>query len=122
MRRPLPRRLLRPMMAVARREVPSGSDWEYEVKWDGYRTIAVKENDLVRLISRNGTDLTSAYPGVAAAVRGVRASDAIIDGEVVALMPDGRPSFQALQHRTAAPGAIVYYAFDLLALEHRDLT
>ena len=96
-----------------------GAAWTYEVKWDGYRVLALKDGDRVRLLSRNLKDLTAAYPSVAKAVSRVRAATAIVDGELVALDEHGRPAFQALHHQTAGrtPGAIVYYAFDLL---HRD--
>jgi DNA ligase D-like protein (predicted ligase) len=82
----------------------------------------VKNGGRIQIRSRNDKDLTSAYPGVAAAGMRVRADRAVIDGELVAIDRDGRPSFQALQHR--GPGAthqVVFYAFDLLHLEGEDL-
>jgi DNA ligase D-like protein (predicted ligase) len=103
--------------------LPEGSDWMYEVKLDGYRALLLKNGDQVQIRSRNEKDLTRVYPSVTAAGLRLRADQAILDGEIVAVDASGRPSFQALQHRTAHPGhAIVFYAFDLLHLAGEDLT
>jgi bifunctional non-homologous end joining protein LigD len=110
-----------PMMAVPSTTLPVGADWTYEVKWDGYRALAVKRGQKLALQSRNLKDFTAAYPSVIQELRTIRAGDAIIDGEIVALDSSGRPSFQALQHRFNAY-TIVFYAFDLLHLDGRDLT
>jgi len=107
------------MLASSARVLPRGDDWTYEVKWDGYRTLALKDGSRVKLLSRNLKDLTAAYPSVASAVSHVHASSALLDGEIVALDENGRPSFQSLHHQS--PGALVYYAFDLLHLDGRDL-
>lgn len=109
------------MMAVARKELPSGPEWSYEVKWDGYRAQAVKDGPRVTLASRNLKDITAAFHGVANAVSKVRAESALIDGEIVALDAEGRPSFQALHHWATAGLSLVFYAFDLLHLDGRDL-
>jgi DNA ligase D-like protein (predicted ligase) len=112
-----------PMAAQNVTELPEGPGWEYEVKFDGYRAILLKDGQRVEIRSRNNKDLTRTYPSVHAAGRKLNARSAILDGEVVALDSSGRPSFQALQHRTAHPRhAIVYYAFDLLHLDGADLT
>ena len=112
-----------PMAAQNVTELPEGPGWEYEVKFDGYRAILLKDGERVEIRSRNNKDLTRTYPSVHAAGRKLNARSAILDGEVVALDSSGRPSFQALQHRTAHPWhAIVYYAFDLLHLDGADLT
>jgi bifunctional non-homologous end joining protein LigD len=103
--------------------LPEGDDWLYEVKFDGYRALIVKNGDRIEIRSRNDKDLTAAYPGLVAAARKLRARQATVDGEVVAVDGNGRPSFQALQHRGAHAGyVIVFYAFDLLHLDGRDLT
>jgi bifunctional non-homologous end joining protein LigD len=101
--------------------LPEGDDWSYEVKWDGYRAQAVKRGGTVVLASRNLKNITRQFPTVVAAVAGVHAKDAVLDGEVVALEPEGRPSFQALHHAQTEGVSIVYYAFDLLHLNGRDL-
>jgi DNA ligase D-like protein (predicted ligase) len=111
------------MAARTVRTLPEGDEWTYEVKLDGYRALLMKDGAGVRILSRNRKDMTHAYPSVATAGRRLQATQAIVDGEIVAVDADGRPSFQALQHRGAHPRhAIVFYAFDLLHLNGRDLT
>lgn len=113
---------IEPMMARAVAELPQGDDWVYEVKWDGYRALALKHGDSVRLLSRKGNDLAKDFPGVVAAVRGVDADTAVLDGEIVALDAKGRPQFQLLQNRASVgKGRIVYYAYDLLRLDAENL-
>jgi DNA ligase D-like protein (predicted ligase) len=112
----------RPMLARSAAILPTGADWSYEVKWDGYRVIAVKDGARVRLLSRNAKDLTRDYPRVTAAIAQLRPAHVVLDGELVALTSDGRPSFQALQHRATSDLALVYYAFDLLELNHESWT
>jgi bifunctional non-homologous end joining protein LigD len=107
------------MMALAATRLPAGEWWTYEVKWDGYRTIAIKEGARVRLYSRNVKDVTAHYPSIARAVAAARPHTLVLDGELVALDDSGRPSFQALHHQS--PAALVYYVFDLLHLDDRDL-
>ncbi len=114
-------RPFRPMLATLGEQLPEGDDWSYEVKWDGYRALALKEGPRVRLSSRNVKDLTREYPMVTATVATVRAKSLIVDGEIVAVDEGGRPTFQALHHHTTAGIHIVYYAFDLLHLDGRDL-
>jgi bifunctional non-homologous end joining protein LigD len=71
--------------------------------------------------SRNNNDLTRTYSGVATAELRLDVESAVLDGEIVAVGPDGRPSFQALQHRGAPRDhTIVFYAFDLLHLNAQD--
>jgi DNA ligase D-like protein (predicted ligase) len=119
---PLPR-FVPPMAAQTTTELPEGPDWFYEVKFDGYRALLMKAGDKVAIRSRNNKDLTMAYPSVVAAGRKLQADSLVLDGEVVAIDASGRPSFQALQHRSAHPRhTIVYYAFDLLHLHGEDLT
>ena len=108
------------MMATPAAALPVGDDWSYEVKWDGYRTLAVKDGPRVRLFSRNLKDVTGAYPSVVRTLQELKAPAAIVDGELVAIDEKGRPSFQALHHQAAH--VVVYYAFDLLLIGQRDLT
>jgi bifunctional non-homologous end joining protein LigD len=112
------------MKATAATQLPEGGEWIYEVKWDGYRVLALKYSDNVRLLSLKERNLTTDFPSVAQAVRGVNADTALIDGEVVAVDSKGCPSFQALQNRaTSGRGwQILYYAFDLLNLDGNDWT
>jgi DNA ligase D-like protein (predicted ligase) len=103
--------------------LPEGDKWIYEVKFDGYRALLMKHGEQVRLRSRNDKDLTRAYPSIGAAALRLNADSVVLDGEVVAVDAKGHPSFQALQHRAAHPGyAVVFYAFDVIHLDGRDLT
>lgn len=110
------------MMAISAAALPAGPEWSYEVKWDGYRAQAVKNAGAVSLASRNLKNITGQFADVARAAALVRAKSAVLDGEIVALDADGRPSFQALHHAATEGLSIVYYAFDLLHLNGRDLT
>ena len=110
------------MMAVSAAKLPVGPEWSYEVKWDGYRAQAVKDGAVVSLASRNLKNITRQYPAIAEGAARLRAKSAVLDGEIVALDAQGRPSFQALHHWTLDGLSIVYYAFDLLHLNGRDLT
>jgi bifunctional non-homologous end joining protein LigD len=111
-----------PLAAVAVKQLPEGDEWLYEVKFDGYRALIIKDGSHVELQSRNHKDLTSMYPGIAEAAVRLRADQAVVDGEIVALDDSGRPAFQALQHRSSHPQHhIVFYAFDLLHVDGRDV-
>src|SRR5439155_26199461 len=90
----------------------------------GYRLLALKHGNNVRLLSLKERDLTTDFPAVAQAVRGIKANSALLDGEVVAVDSKGCPSFQALQNRstTGREWQIFYYAFDLLNLNGDDWT
>jgi bifunctional non-homologous end joining protein LigD len=110
-----------PMAALLVDKLPSGDEWLYEAKFDGYRALAFKDGRAVTILSRKGNDLTRDYPQVAAAVGALAATRAVIDGEIVAFDAQGRPSFQQLQHRTAKGTAIRFFAFDLLRLNGSNL-
>ena len=114
---------IKPMAAQVVERLPEGPEWIYELKFDGYRALLLKNGPSVRILSRNEKDLTASYPAIRAAGRTLRAESAVVDGELVAVDASGRPSFQALQHRSAYPShAILFYAFDLLHLDGRRLT
>jgi bifunctional non-homologous end joining protein LigD len=107
------------MLATSAAKLPAGDGWTYEVKWDGYRTLAAKNGSRVTLWSRNLKDATMQYASVARAISKLRGDALLIDGEIVALDQQGRPSFQALHHQAAH--TLAYYAFDLLHASGRDL-
>ncbi len=110
-------------MAKLTDKLPEGEQWTYEVKWDGYRALLLKDHGHVQLLSRNDNNLTATYPTINAAALKLNADTALLDGEIVALDSKGKPSFQALQHRSAHRNyAIVFYAFDLLHLDGVGLT
>ena len=111
-------RFIPPMKALSVDTVPDGR-WRLEVKLDGFRAVAVIDRGEVELWSRNFKSLTADYPEAVAALKKLRCTSAVIDGEIVALDAEGRSRFQLLQGR-GLPGprpTIVYYVFDLL---HRD--
>jgi DNA ligase D-like protein (predicted ligase) len=109
------------MTAKVVQALPEGPEWLYEVKLDGYRALLQKDGGHVRIRSRNQKALS--YPEVEAAAGRLKAESVVLDGEIVAVDGQGHPSFQALQHRKAHPGhVIVFYAFDVLHLDGRDLT
>lgn len=96
---------------------PEGPEWFHEQKFDGYRIVADRVGDRVRLLSRRFKDWTVEFPSVARAVGELPADRIVLDGEVAVLMPDGRTSFQGLQNAFGGAGAnLVYFVFDLLAL------
>jgi bifunctional non-homologous end joining protein LigD len=111
------------MAALNSAKLPEGSQWIYELKFDGYRALALKHGNSVRLVSRRGNELTRDYADVVTAVQGIKSKTALLDGEIVALDEQGRPSFQMLQHRASLGKnrRVVYYAFDLLNLNGRDV-
>jgi bifunctional non-homologous end joining protein LigD len=106
--------------AVAAPPADNGA-WLYEVKFDGFRVLAVKNGKSVELWSRNEKPLHERFPGVVAAVQKLSAKSCIIDGEVCALNAEGESSFQLLQNSGAAPTPVVYYVFDVLFEGGRDL-
>jgi bifunctional non-homologous end joining protein LigD len=123
---------LEPMLATLSNTLPSGSDWLYEVKWDGYRALCFLQDGKVHMSSRRGNPMETQFAEVAKAItESVKAESAILDGEVVALDENGVPSFQLMQNytgfrRSAAlkgekPMALNFFAFDLIYLDGYDL-
>ncbi|MBC8034180.1 MAG: DNA ligase D [Chitinophagaceae bacterium] len=97
-------------------------DWIFEIKWDGYRAIAEIADKSIRLYSRNGNSFADTYPLVTKALEAIE-YDAVLDGEIVVLDDEGNPSFQLLQHYGEDPEhPMMYYVFDLLALNGQDTT
>ena len=93
--------------------LPSGEKWTFEIKFDGYRCIAVKQGKEVTLFSRHKKVLNSRFPGVVEALSSL-GGDFVLDGELVALDSRGRPSFQILQNNMSRDLPLYLYAFDLL--------
>jgi bifunctional non-homologous end joining protein LigD len=113
-----------PQLATLVSQPPSGDRWVHEIKYDGYRIGCLIDKKGVRLISRNGKDWTHVFPSIAEAARKLRTRDAILDGEVAMLTPEGRTSFAALQQAaagTASHSPLVYFVFDLLRLDGERL-
>ena len=104
---------------------PAGDEWLHEIKYDGYRIGCLIDNGRVRLLTRNGQNYTAALPEVVAAAKTLGVSDALLDGEVVVLKPDGHASFTMLQQALSGTGpraTLIYIVFDLLRLEGVSLT
>jgi len=130
-RKPMPS-AIHPMLATAIDKPFDDPNWLFEIKWDGYRAIAFIDDGRVRLVSRNQNDLSAQFPELATLPQFVKARRAILDGEIVALDDQGRPSFSLMQQRTGfRPGKsrlprhegvpVLYYAFDLLYIDDFDL-
>lgn len=113
-------RFIEPMLALAAPQLPEGPEWEYELKLDGYRALAIKSDGLIQLRSRRNNDFSGRYPAVARALAAVP-DETVLDGEIVALDGEGRPSFNTLQNFGSVKLPVFYYAFDVPILGGRDL-
>lgn len=101
--------------------LPTGDKWLYEVKWDGYRTLAIRDGKTTLLYSDRGNSHTEKFPGIVLALGQLTSRRFVLDGEVVALDEKGVPDFQQLQNWKTTGQPIVYYVFDLLHLDGDDL-
>lgn len=113
-----------PMKALLVDTLPRGEEWLCELKFDGVRALAVKTPAGVRLLSRANRELTAEYGELAAELQKLPVREAVLDGEIVAVDAEGRPSFQLLQGYRMTPQKppLLYYVFDALNLEGKDLT
>ena len=121
------------VMLAETAETPFTDDgWVFELKLDGYRILASRDGDDVRLTTRNGREAAPSFPEVAEALAGLPYRRFVLDGEVIAADAEGRPNFQRLQQRArflrpleirraATENPVTYSAFDLLAFENWDL-
>jgi len=119
---PMPARI-DPMLATLASKPFSDPRWLFEIKWDGYRVQALVRDKQVKILTRNMHDAETYFPRLLTPPSWISASEAIVDGEVVALDDLGRPDFGLLQERLGQKGApgLVYQAFDLLYLDGRSL-
>ena len=113
-------RFVEPMKCKAVTALPPDDQWTFEMKFDGYRCVAVKDEGGVTLFSRNEKTLNARFPNVVDALDTIP-GEFVLDGEIVALDDDGRPSFQLLQNNLTRPLEVFFYAFDLLHQEGDDL-
>jgi bifunctional non-homologous end joining protein LigD len=119
---------IEPALALLRSKAPSGSDWTFEVKFDGYRVAVHIEPNGIRILTRGGHDWTSRFPTIAEAARDLGVGSAILDGEAVVLDNRGRSDFSALQRSLGGRGGkrvsteAVFFAFDLLYFDGHLLT
>jgi bifunctional non-homologous end joining protein LigD len=111
-----------PELATLVDDVPSGDDWLFEIKFDGYRILTAASGDAVRCYTRNGLDWTARFGGLPAAIARLDLDRALLDGELVAIDENGRSSFSALQQGLTAGGrGLSYFVFDLLFAGGKDL-
>jgi bifunctional non-homologous end joining protein LigD len=113
-----------PQLATLVTTPPAGDEWLHEMKFDGYRILCRLQKGRATLLSRNAKDWTDHFPDVAAAAAALPARQALLDGEIAVLLPNGTTKFQALQNALAGveQGQVCYFVFDLLHLDGQDLT
>lgn len=119
-----PLKFMTPELATLADAVPEGPEWVHEIKFDGYRTLAMINQGEVHMMTRSGLDWTAKYQAIAEELKTLDVQQAIIDGEVVALDADNRSSFQKLKNELGADRSenLQYYVFDLLVLDGEKLT
>ena len=117
---PAKARFIEPMLLLRTEKLPEGPEWQVELKLDGYRALAIKTGGKVHLRSRNDNDFNARYPGIVKALAPMP-DDTVIDGEVVALDADGRPSFNTLQNYGSAGAPLHFFIFDVLILKGKDV-
>src|ERR1700746_2131186 len=103
---------IEPMLLLRTENLPQGALWQYELKLDGFRAQAIRSGGRVQFRSRNDKDFNASYPAIVQALAAMP-DETVIDGEIVALDPAGRPSFSALQNHDAT-ATLVYYVFDVM--------
>ena len=116
---------LAPQLATLVPAAPEGPEWLHEIKYDGYRALCRLQKGKARLFTRQGNDWTDKFGSIGEAAARLPIKEAWLDGEVVALGPDGLTSFGALQEALGSGGkadALLYYAFDVPFLDGFDLT
>jgi bifunctional non-homologous end joining protein LigD len=112
---------VKPALATLVDEIPSGDDWIFEIKFDGYRALAAVDGEAVTIYTRNGLDWTDRFGKVAEALAGLGLEGALIDGEMVVVDGKGRSDFSSLQRALKGEGGTIsFFAFDLMALEGKS--
>ena len=109
-----------PMLLLRSSTLPDDDGWIREIKLDGYRAIAVKTAGKLHLRSRNDNDMAARYPPIAKALAKLP-DNTVVDGELVALDEEDRPSFNLLQNYGNSSRPFLFFIFDLLVLSGRDL-
>jgi len=111
-----------PQLATLVSDVPEGPDWLFEMKYDGYRGLAAVAGQGVRIYTRTGKDWTRQFGALVEPLSRLTKGTALIDGEICAFDADGRTDFSTLKDALSDGGPLVYFAFDLLELDGKDLT
>lgn len=119
-RAPMPRQF-EPMLPTLVQKPFSSEQWLFEPKWDGWRATCFLEEGEARFVSRKRNSLNERFPQLKHVAEAIKATTAVLDGEIVALDETGLPRFDALRSRRSHT-SIVFYAFDLLYLDGFDLT
>ncbi|MES1990480.1 MAG: DNA ligase D [Pseudomonadota bacterium] len=110
-----------PQLATLVDDIPTGNDWLFELKYDGYRCLASLSGSDVRLFTRNGKDWTEQFDVIREPLSKLGADSALIDGELCAFNAKGRTDFATLKEALTSGGPLVYFVFDLLELDGKDL-
>lgn len=110
-----------PQLATLATNIPDGSDWVFEMKYDGYRCQAAIAGDQVRLYTRTGKDWTEQFAAIVPPLSRITSGTALIDGELCAFDSKGRTDFSTLKDNLSSGGPLVFFAFDLLELNGTDL-
>ncbi len=118
--RSLPAGFIAPCLPTKTTKLPSGGEWLHEIKHDGFRIIARKDGERVRLYSRPGNDLTRRFPLIVETLARLRSRSCIIDGEAVACDDNGIALFDLIRHHRAND-RVFLFAFDLIELNGDDL-
>jgi bifunctional non-homologous end joining protein LigD len=113
-------KFIEPMQCKLVGKLPEGDNWQYELKLDGYRALAIKSKTDLQLLSRNRTNWNDRFSAIAEALKALE-PQSIMDGEIVALDENGRPTFNLLQNYQSTRQPVFYYAFDLLAYQGKSL-
>src|ERR1051325_4001424 len=108
------------MYARLVRELPEGAEWQYEIKFDGYRCLAGRNEREAVLWSRRGNVFNHQFPEIALACERLK-PDTLLDGEIVAIDENRRVSFNLLQNHRRRAAAIQFYAFDMIMCEAKSL-
>jgi DNA ligase D-like protein (predicted ligase) len=113
-------KFITPMLLLRTEKLPEGPEWLVELKLDGYRSLAIKTGGKVQLRSRNDKDFTGRYSSLVKALSPMP-DETVLDGEVVALDAEGRPSFNALQNYGSAESSLHFFIFDVLVLKGKGV-
>jgi len=111
---------LEPCLPRPAKEPPAGPGWIHEIKHDGFRILARRDKDRVRLATRNGSDFTARYPKIVTAVESLPVRSCVIDGEAIVVNQDGLSIFDILRYRLRDDAAVLC-AFDLIEADGADL-
>jgi bifunctional non-homologous end joining protein LigD len=114
---------IKPQLCQLVKEAPSSDDWAHELKFDGYRMHARLDDGDIHLLTRTGLDWTDKYPAIVTALRKLPARQAYLDGELCGVQANGVTSFALVQNAAERQGGagLVYFVFDLLHLDGRNL-